>query len=60
MKSLSIISEKSGSQEPRGCSTEISAAGDAPHQGEFGGTAAVVTLGCAKNQVDSEVMLGAP
>jgi hypothetical protein len=25
---------------------------------EFRGRAAVVTLGCAKNQVDSEVMLG--
>ena len=28
------------------------------HSGEFRGTAALVTLGCAKNQVDSEVMLG--
>ncbi len=36
------------------------AAGSALHAGKnFGGNALVVTLGCAKNQVDSEIMLGA-
>lgn len=32
--------------------------GEGPGAREFRGRAAVVTLGCAKNQVDSEVMLG--
>lgn len=58
MKSLSIIADSSSS-ESSSCSRAIRSAADAPHQGAFGGTAAVVTLGCAKNQVDSEVMLGA-
>jgi ribosomal protein S12 methylthiotransferase len=59
MKSLSIIPDETKSDQSSGCGVSITAAGDAPHQGAFGGTAAVVTLGCAKNQVDSEVMLGA-
>ncbi len=65
MKSLTIISDSpdqigdSGTSSTRSaCSSAIHAAPDAPHLGSFGGTAAVVTLGCAKNHVDSEVMLG--
>lgn len=58
---LSIVGEAGGS-EKGACGTSVSvnvmqtARGIAP--AKFRGRAAVVTLGCAKNQVDSEVMLG--
>ena len=55
-KSLSIIGEKPS------CSTSPAVHtlpdGTEVPASEFRGRAAVVTLGCAKNQVDSEVMLG--
>ncbi len=59
MKSLSIVDESA--QAGTGCSTPAGVSAmqrTAPHQGAFQGRAAIVTLGCAKNQVDSEVMLG--
>jgi ribosomal protein S12 methylthiotransferase len=48
-------------QEPKSCSSvavNISEPRDLDGGRAFAGRAAVVTLGCAKNQVDSEVMIG--
>lgn len=53
-KSFSILDNQSA------CGTGAVPGEDIPEkrQGEYAGSAAVVTLGCAKNQVDSEVMVG--
>lgn len=48
-KKLHIVSNNSADQGVQRSSV---------HQSEFQGRAAIITLGCAKNQVDSEVMLG--
>lgn len=56
-KSLKVLSDQSSS-----CSTKPKinsyADSDRIKAKEFIGRAAIITLGCAKNQVDSEVMLG--
>lgn len=58
-KSLSIIEEATKSLA---CSASVSlnvhVPDDPTSKGTFVGKAAMITLGCAKNQVDSEVMLG--
>ena len=57
MSSLKIIDESASS-----CSSVslniIEEGASGLERGKFRGRAAVVTLGCAKNQVDSEIMLG--
>ncbi len=55
--SLSIIGNESSCQHSH-VALNVLDAGDAVAAQNFIGRAAVVTLGCAKNQVDSEVMLG--
>lgn len=57
---LSIIGEDSQAESccPTGVSMNIRKRDDAVEPKDFRGRAAVITLGCAKNQVDSEVMLG--
>ncbi len=60
-KSLKIISEKP-TAEASSCSSSavnfLPASEGVLSAKQFRGRAAVITLGCAKNQVDSEVMLG--
>ncbi|MBN8549166.1 MAG: 30S ribosomal protein S12 methylthiotransferase RimO [Deltaproteobacteria bacterium] len=61
MKSkLSIIGEPSGGESccSSGVSMNVQEHDYAVEPQSFQGRAAVITLGCAKNQVDSEVMLG--
>lgn len=55
-KSLSIIQEKTACSS--GISMNVHDPKDHRYDGSFGGRAAIITLGCAKNQVDSEIMLG--
>jgi ribosomal protein S12 methylthiotransferase len=60
MKSgLSILPLNDGTSAPS-CSVAVNITEPKPLDGKtaFAGRAAVVTLGCAKNQVDSEVMIG--
>lgn len=56
-KRLSIIPESQGACS-KGVRLNVFSPQDGAFKGRFGGRAAVVTLGCAKNQVDSEVMVG--
>jgi len=58
-KALSIVGEPHG-ESSASCGSKISVTAPSFNvKGhEFSGNAAVVTLGCAKNQVDSEIMLG--
>lgn len=51
---LTVIDDR-----PSSCAAPAAAPQSEMRQGEFAGNVALVTLGCAKNQVDSEVMLGA-
>lgn len=53
-RGLKIIDESCVSS----AQSSVSQVESSPHPAAFCGRAAVVTLGCAKNQVDSEVMLG--
>lgn len=48
-----------GDAPAKSCSVAVNITEPQPYEGKsFAGRAAVVTLGCAKNQVDSEVMIG--
>lgn len=60
MKSSLSILPIEGSQNPSCSSVAVNINEPRPLDGKvaFSGRAAVVTLGCAKNQVDSEVMIG--
>ena len=59
---LSIVGDGSAGSAGETCSTDVAFNVANPsgtvESRDFRGQAAVVTLGCAKNQVDSEVMLG--
>ena len=56
---LSILPlENSGEQKSCSVAVNITEPRDLEGKTAFIGRAAVVTLGCAKNQVDSEVMVG--
>lgn len=57
-KSLSIVSDKPHGESSKACGVSIATPSWNVSARTFSGNAAVVTLGCAKNQVDSEVMLG--
>jgi ribosomal protein S12 methylthiotransferase len=59
MKSLSILPLE-GEKSESSCSVAVNIAEPQAVEGgkKFAGRAAVITLGCAKNQVDSEVMTG--
>jgi ribosomal protein S12 methylthiotransferase len=59
MKSLSILPLEGGKSETS-CSVAVNIAEPQELEGgkKFAGRAAIITLGCAKNQVDSEVMTG--
>lgn len=57
-RSLTVIREESAGGCSAGVSLNVRTPEDGSYLGRFGGRAAIVTLGCAKNQVDSEVMLG--
>jgi ribosomal protein S12 methylthiotransferase len=63
--SLSIINDSTLGANESACGTEVIASelrgmegGQGVDPSKFIGRAALITLGCAKNQVDSEVMLG--
>lgn len=56
-KSLSVVGD-GGQCGSGGCSTDAETPERPLTQSQYRGKAAVVTLGCAKNRVDSEVMLG--
>ena len=58
-KSLTVFPVESESACAHKPDMHIAHSSRGPKPGNFRGRAAVVTLGCAKNQVDSEVMLGA-
>jgi|694.fasta_scaffold08410_5 ribosomal protein S12 methylthiotransferase len=60
MKSALSILPIEGSQSPSCSSVAVNINEPRPLDGKvsFAGRAAIVTLGCAKNQVDSEVMIG--
>lgn len=60
MGALKIIGGDSESGQPKSCgvAVNITEPRDAGGAVEFAGRAAIITLGCAKNQVDSEVMVG--
>jgi ribosomal protein S12 methylthiotransferase len=59
---LSVLTDSKG-QSPASCVSSISVASsvnpEAVKASDFAGNVAMVTLGCSKNQVDSEIMLGA-
>jgi ribosomal protein S12 methylthiotransferase len=62
-KSLRILSDASAAPSSSQCSVQLedvkgTLGGEGTDPRNFMGRAALVTLGCAKNQVDSEVMLG--
>lgn len=59
MGALDILSDNAGeSKKSCGVAVNITEPRDAAGAKGFAGRAAVITLGCAKNQVDSEVMVG--
>lgn len=57
---LSIIGDAPHGESSSSCGSQVSITSPVFNvtPKEFSGNAAVVTLGCAKNQVDSEIMLG--
>ena len=56
-KSLAVFQEPSGACSHH-VALNVTVPEDVTAKGVFLGKAAIITLGCAKNQVDSEVMLG--
>ncbi|MEY4668251.1 MAG: hypothetical protein RL518_950 [Pseudomonadota bacterium] len=59
MKSSALSILPLGDQPAKSCSVAVNITAPQPREGKaFAGRAAIVTLGCAKNQVDSEVMIG--
>jgi ribosomal protein S12 methylthiotransferase len=59
MKSNALSILPLGDEPAKSCSVAVNITEPQPREGKtFTGRAAIVTLGCAKNQVDSEVMIG--
>ncbi len=59
MKSNALSILPLGDEPAKSCSVAVNITEPQPREGKaFTGCAAIVTLGCAKNQVDSEVMIG--
>jgi len=59
MKSSALSILPLGDEPAKSCSVAVNITEPQPREGKaFTGRAAIVTLGCAKNQVDSEVMIG--